>query len=135
MEAIFEEPAGQQQPPSSAMISITGRRAMDDLYPELIDRPLVAETYRPLRRAPKSYRATRFSPETFLIAPPAAPIPSRNVADYADKIHFNETPATRSRAPLRLVPDSAIGFLDICRGIGLEKFLSISLPRRASMDP
>lgn len=48
----------------------------------------------PSRGARKSYRATRFPPETILIAFHQAPTHSlRNVADYTDKIDFNETPS------------------------------------------
>lgn len=66
---------------------------MNDLYPGLIDRPLVAKTYRPFGRwLEKSYQATRFSPGTLLIAFQPHPTHSlRNVVDYDDKIDFNET--------------------------------------------
>lgn len=48
----------------------------------------------PSRGARKSYRATRFPPETILIAFHQEPTHSlRNVADYTDKIDFNETPS------------------------------------------
>lgn len=76
------------------------------MYFALIDRSLVAKTYRPLCRGGKSYRATRFSPETFLIAiRPQLVRSSRNVADYDDKIDSNEPPFGEpfSEKPIALI--------------------------------